>query len=60
VLHRLVRRRPSVTESQAQVAFIALRRDGSLGAACLRPGFKMAVHREGVTGLVAVDPLVTS
>jgi isoaspartyl peptidase/L-asparaginase-like protein (Ntn-hydrolase superfamily) len=54
---RFLRRRRGAQLGDAQVAFIALRRDGLVGAAALRPGFEMAVHRDGATTMVRRDPL---
>jgi N4-(beta-N-acetylglucosaminyl)-L-asparaginase len=56
VLRRMVRRRGAAL-GDAQVAFIALRRDGEIGAACLRDGFEMHVRRDGRTERVVVQPV---
>jgi N4-(beta-N-acetylglucosaminyl)-L-asparaginase len=56
VLRRMVRRRGAAL-GDAQVAFIALRRDGEVGAACLRAGFEMHVRKDGRTERVAVPPI---
>lgn len=56
LLRFLVRRRGDIL-GDAQVAVLALRRDGVLGAACLRPGFEMAVLRDGAVAMTAVPPI---
>lgn len=45
VLQRLRRRRD--LKPKAQVAFVAVRKDGAVGGACLREGFVMAIGRGG-------------
>jgi isoaspartyl peptidase/L-asparaginase-like protein (Ntn-hydrolase superfamily) len=58
VLERLLRRREGTLQDD-QVAFIAVRRDGEVGAAALKPGFSYAVHRDGATMTREVTPLQT-
>jgi N4-(beta-N-acetylglucosaminyl)-L-asparaginase len=56
VLRRLVRRRGDAL-GDAQVAFIAMRRDGEVGAAALRPGFEMSVLRAGEVVTSTIEPV---
>jgi L-asparaginase/N4-(beta-N-acetylglucosaminyl)-L-asparaginase len=56
VLRRLVRRRGDQL-GDSQVAYIAMRRDGEIGAACLRPDFEYFIRRGGTTERVRVAPL---
>ncbi len=56
VLRSLVRRRGDRL-GDGQVAYVALRRDGAIGAAALQPGFEMFVRRDGRTERVEVAPI---
>ncbi len=56
VLRRLVRRRGGAL-AEAQVAYLAIGRDGSVGAAALKPGFEYFMRRGGRTERVEVTPL---
>lgn len=56
VLRRLVRRRGAAL-GDAQVGVIALRRDGVVGAAALRPGFELAILRDGQVAMQSIAPL---
>jgi len=56
VLRRLVRRRGDKLGDN-QVAYIAIRSDGEVGAACLRPGFEYFVRRGSATERVEVAPI---
>jgi hypothetical protein len=51
-----VRRRGSAL-GDGQVAFLALRRDGAIGAACLRSGFEMAVWEGAAVTSRAITPI---
>jgi N4-(beta-N-acetylglucosaminyl)-L-asparaginase len=54
---RNMRRRRSAQLGDAQVAFIAVRRDGAVGAASLQSGFEYAVHRGGRSALYTIEPI---
>jgi len=56
VAGRLVRRRGDAL-GDSQVAYLAIARDGTVGAACLKPGFEYFVRRGGATERVEVTPL---
>lgn len=54
---RRMRRKRGAALGDAQVAFVAVRRDGAVGAAALRPGFTMAVARGSTVEMRAIAPL---
>jgi isoaspartyl peptidase/L-asparaginase-like protein (Ntn-hydrolase superfamily) len=54
---RFLRRRRGEQLGDAQVAMLAVRRDGVIGAACLRPGFELGMLAGGAVGGRAVAPL---
>ncbi len=57
VRHVLVRHRRIRPGFSAQLAIVAVRADGRVGAAALHSGFIVGIHREGRTGLYEVPPL---
>jgi len=56
VIGRMRRKRGDAL-GNAQIAFVAVRRDGAVGAAALRPGFTMAVARGTTVEMREVAPL---